>query len=113
MRPRVVGIGDGVDIEKHRARNMRAEIIVRWQWQHAGHLVGRVDDFDFWVIETGGEPVGGDQRVVGGCHCAKSLLSFRDAPLATSRKRTSFKTRFRVRACARPGMTKGTLTLRL
>ena len=38
MRPRIVGIGDRADIEKHRARNMRAEIIVRRQRQHAGIL---------------------------------------------------------------------------
>ena len=66
MRPRVIGIGDGVDIEEHRARNMRAEIIVRRQRQHAGHLVGGVDDLDFGIVETGGEPVGGDKRIVGG-----------------------------------------------
>src|SRR6202022_4863243 len=68
MRPRVIGSGDGPDIEKHRAWDMRAEIIVRWQRQHARHLVGRVDDFDFWIVETGGEPVAGDKRIVGGCH---------------------------------------------
>ncbi len=68
MRPGVIGIGDGPDIEKHRAWNMRAEIIIRWQRQHARHLVGCVDDFDFWIVETGGEPIGGDQRIVGGRH---------------------------------------------
>ncbi len=66
MRPRIVAIGDGVDVEKHRAGNVRGEIIIGRQRQHAGHLVGRVDDFDFWVVEMGGEPVGRDQRIVGG-----------------------------------------------
>ena len=66
MRPRIVGIGDGVDVEEHRARNMRAEIIVRRQRQHAGQLGGCVDDPDLGIVETGGEPVGGDKRIVGG-----------------------------------------------
>src|SRR5882762_584264 len=75
MRPRVIRIGDGADIEKHRTWNMPAEIIVRWQRQHPGHLVGRVDDFDLWVVETGGEPIGGNKRSVGGCrHECKLLL---------------------------------------
>src|ERR1700737_4169868 len=68
MRPRAIGIGDGPDMEKHRAWGMRPEIILRWRRQHAPHLLGRVDDFDFWIVETGGEPVAGDKRIVGGCH---------------------------------------------
>src|SRR6267378_803774 len=75
MRPRVIRIGDGADIEKHRTWNMPAEIIVRWQRQHPGHFVGRVDDFDLRVVETGGEPIGGNKRIVGGCrHGCKLLL---------------------------------------
>ncbi len=66
MRPRIVVIGDGIDIEEHRARNMRGKIIVRRQRQHAGHLVGRVDDLDFGIVDMGGKPIGGDQRIVGG-----------------------------------------------
>ena len=58
MRPRIIVVGDRVDIEKHGARNMRAEIIVRWQRQHAGHLERGVDDFDSWIVDTGGEPIG-------------------------------------------------------
>ena len=76
MRPRVVGIGDGADIEKHRAWNMRAEIIVRWQRQHAGHLVGRVDDLDLRIVDVRGEPVGRDQRIVGGWHASNILSAF-------------------------------------
>src|SRR5712671_3191902 len=74
MRPRVIRIGDGADIEKHRAWNMPAEIIVRWQRQHPGHLVGRVDDFDLWVVETGGEPIGGNKRIVGGYRHVSNVL---------------------------------------
>ena len=66
MRPRIVVIGDRIDIEKHRARNMRGEIIVDRQRQHARQLEGRVDDLDLGVVEMGGEPVGGDKRIVGG-----------------------------------------------
>src|SRR6266404_2357411 len=76
MRPRVVAIGDVPDIEKHRAWNMRAEIIVRWQRQHARHLVGRVDDFDLRIVETSSEPVSGGKRIVGRwCHAMSSQLS--------------------------------------
>ena len=31
-----------------------------------GWSLERVDDLHFWIVETGGEPVGGDQRIVGG-----------------------------------------------
>src|ERR1700682_3797053 len=84
MRPRVIRIGDGADVEEHRAWNMPAEIIVRWQRQHPRHLVGCVDDFDLWVVETGGEPIGGNKRIVGGCRhgCIISFSSFRDALLS-------------------------------
>src|SRR3981081_1902949 len=76
MRPRIIGVGNRADIEKHRARNMHAEIIVRWQRQHAGHLVGRVDDFDFGVVETGGEPIGGDKGSSGGWWHDRNLPAF-------------------------------------
>jgi hypothetical protein len=38
MRPRIIVVGNRIDIEKHGARNMRAEIIVRRQRQHPGIL---------------------------------------------------------------------------
>ncbi len=58
MRPRIIVVGNRIDIEKHGARNMRTEIIVRRQRQHAGHLEGCVDDLDLWIVDTGGEPIG-------------------------------------------------------
>ena len=60
MRPRIVRIGDGVDVEEHRARKMGGEEILRRQRPDAGHLVRRVDDLDPGIIEMRGEPVGRD-----------------------------------------------------
>src|SRR4030095_15513491 len=88
MRPRIIVVGNRVDIEEHGARNMRAEIIVRRQRQHAGHLEGSVDDFDFWIVDPAGKPIGCAERIVGGWRHAWSfqLLSWS----GSSRPSTSF-----------------------
>ncbi len=66
MRPRIIVIGDRIDVEKHRARNMGGEIVVDRQRQHARQFEGRIDNTHLGVVDMGGEPVGGDKRIVGG-----------------------------------------------
>ena len=52
-------VGDGVEVEEHRARNMRGDIfrlgvaLLRWQ------IIGCVDDDDIGLAELAGEPFGG------------------------------------------------------
>src|SRR4051794_11089713 len=74
-------VGHRIDIEKYRARNMRSEIIVDRQRHYTGQLERSVDDLDLRIVDMGGEPVGGDKRIVGGGHRKTPLPSFRDAPL--------------------------------
>ena len=66
VRQRVGMIGHRIDIEEHRARNMRGEIIVLRQRQHARQLERGVDDLDVGIVEMRGEPFGGDERIGGG-----------------------------------------------
>ena len=76
-------IGNRIDIEKHRARNMRGEIVVDRQRHDAGQLERRVDNANFRIVDMGSEPIGRDERIVRGkCdrvsnlvqrHCEKPL----------------------------------------
>ncbi len=65
VRQRVGMVRHRVDVEKHRARNMRREIVVFRQRQHARHLERRIDHLDVWIGDVRGEPVGGNKRIVG------------------------------------------------
>src|SRR4029077_15565967 len=71
-------IGDRVDVEEHRARNMRGNIfgpgiaVLRWK------VVGPVDDDDIRLAELAGKPFGGLEpaaRCSCGVHrCGQSIL---------------------------------------
>src|SRR6267142_792920 len=62
-----------VDVEEHSAGNMRREMVVFRQRQHARHLERRIDNLDVRIGDMRGEPVSGDKRIVGGGHDAKSF----------------------------------------
>ncbi len=89
MRSRIPVIGDGVDVEEHRARQMHGPVIVHGQRQHAGQFGGRINDPDPGIIDMGGEPIGGDKRIVGGgCHWF--ISSQRSSWPGSSRPSTSY-----------------------
>src|SRR5215475_10502375 len=67
-------IGDEIDVEEHRAGNMRPEIIVLRQGQNAGQLEGGIENPDLGIVQMRGKPVRGDERIVGRCHGAKSPM---------------------------------------
>src|SRR2546430_3954372 len=66
MRQRIGMIRHRIDIEEHRAWNMRGEIVVLRQRQHARQLERGVDHPDLGIAEMRGEPFGGDEWVGGG-----------------------------------------------
>src|SRR5881409_2650857 len=99
-------IGYRVDVEEDSAGNMRGEIIVLRQRQHARHLERGIDHLDAGIIQVRGEPFGGDERIIGGGHGAKSLLSFRGTRSVNPESRDSG-------FASRPGMTREKLPLLL
>ena len=107
MRQRIGMIGDRVDVEPHRARDVRVEIVVLRQRQDARHLELRVDDLDAGIAEMGGEPFGGDKRIVGGGHmlspCHSGARAARARNLLCGRVGGSMDSGFAT--SSRPGMT--------
>ncbi|MGY3356650.1 hypothetical protein ACVWZK_003313 [Bradyrhizobium sp. GM0.4] len=65
VRQRVGMVRDRIDVEEHRARQMRGEIIVLRQWQHTRQLEAGVEHLDVGVIDVGGEPFGRDEGIGG------------------------------------------------
>ncbi|KAH2776834.1 hypothetical protein KXW38_009839, partial [Aspergillus fumigatus] len=63
VRQRIGMIRHRVDVEEHRARDVRGEIVVLRQRQHARHLEAGVDDPDAGLVEVCGQPFGRDERV--------------------------------------------------
>ena len=66
VRQRVGMVGHRVNVEKHRAGNMRSDVVVLRQRQHARHLERGVDHPDVGIVQVRGEPFGGDERIGGG-----------------------------------------------
>ena len=59
-------VGDGVDVEEHRARNMRGEIFRLGVALLRRQIIGGVDDDDVRLAELAGEPFGGFEPAAGG-----------------------------------------------
>ena len=78
-------VGDGVDVEEHRARNMCGGIILRRGRRDARHLVAAVDKAQRRVGKVGLQPRGRDKNVVwhhfkhplrGGCgHGSRDMVT--------------------------------------
>src|SRR2546430_16293783 len=91
MRQRIGMIRHRIDVEEHRAWNMRGEIVVLRQRQHARQLERGVDHPDRGIAEMRGEPFGGDEWVGGGGH--RSISFRRSSWPGLSRPSTSFDPR--------------------